>query len=185
MCARSSSLTGSRPRLPETPDDWVELGRIGGPFGVAGWLHVQSYTEPAERLLGFERWCLRGASDRRSEHRLIEGRRQGKGLVVRLAGVEDRTAAEALRGASIEVARKALPPAGERQFYRADLVGLAVWNLEGEALGVVQHFVEAPAGALMVVRGEREHWIPAAPRHLRSVDLGARRIVVDWPAVLE
>jgi len=116
---------------------------------------------------------------------LIEGRRQGKSLVVRLAGVDDRTAAEALRGAWIEVAREALPPAGERQFYRRDLIGLEVWNLEGEALGVLQHFVDAPAGALLVVRGEREHWIPAGPRHLRSVDLGARRIVVDWPAALE
>jgi len=145
---------------------------------------VQSYTEPAERLLNFELWCLRGASDRRSEHRLLEGRRQGKSLVVRLADVKDRTAAEALRGASIEVAREALPPVGERQFYRVDLIGLEVRNLEGEALGVLQHFVEAPAGPLMVVRGEREYWIPAAPRHLRSVDLRARRIVVDWPAVL-
>ncbi len=104
---------------------------------------------------------------------------------MRLTGVDDRTAAEALRGATIEVAREALPPPGERQFYQADLIGLAVWNLEGEELGVVRHFVDAPAGALMVVRGEREHWIPAAPRHLRSVDLGAGRIVVDWPAVLE
>lgn len=146
---------------------------------------MQSYTEPAERLLNFEQWCLRSGSDRRSEHRLIEGRRQGKSLVVHLSGVDDRTAAEALRGASIEVAREALPPPGERQFYRADLIGLEVWNLEGEALGVLQHFVDAPAGALLVVRGEREHWIPAVPRHLRSVDLGARRIVVDWPAALD
>lgn len=169
----------------QSPSGWVELGRIGGPFGVAGWLRVQSFTEPVEGLLRFECWSLRDASDRRSEHRLIEGRRQGKGLIVRLEGVEGRTAAEALRGASVEVARRKLPPAGERQFYRADLVGLEVSNLEGEALGVVQHFVDAPAGALMVVRGEREHWIPAAPRHLRSVDLGARRIVVDWPAALE
>lgn len=136
-------------------------------------------------MLSFGQWCLRGASDRRSEHRLIEGRRQGKGLVVRLSEVDDRTTAEALRGASVEVAREALPPAGERQFYRADLIGLEVWNLEGEALGALQYFVDAPAGALMVVRGERERWIPAVPRHLRSVDLGARRIVVDWPAALE
>ena len=146
---------------------------------------MQSYTEPPEGLLSFEHWCLRGGSDHRSEHRVIEGRRQGKSLVVRLSGVDDRTAAEALRGASIEVAREALPPPGERQFYRADLIGFEVWNLEGEALGVLRHFVDGPTGALMVVGGGREHWIPAAPPHLHSVDLGARRIVVDWPAALD
>ncbi len=146
---------------------------------------MQSFTDPPEGLLRFEYWCLRGAGDRRAEHRLIEGHRQGRGLVVRLAEVDDRTAAEALCGATVEVPREALPPPGERQFYRADLIGLAVSNLDGEALGVVQHFVDAPAGAVMVVRGEREHWIPAAPRHLRSVDLAAGRVIVDWPAVLE
>lgn len=148
-------------------------------------MRVQSFTDPPEGLLRFERWSLRTAADRRSQHSLLEGRQQGKGLVVHLAGIDDRTAAEALRGASIEVERKALPPPGERQFYQADLLGLAVWNLDGAQLGQVQHFVDAPTGAVMVVRGEREHWIPAVPRHLRSVDLGAGRIVVDWPEGLE
>lgn len=148
-------------------------------------MRVQSFTDPPEGLLGYGRWSLRTAPEHRGEARLLEGRRQGRGLVVRLEGIDDRTAAEALRGASIEVAREALPPPGKRSFYRTDLIGLAVRNLEGVALGVVQHFVESPAGALMVVRGEREHWIPAQPMHLRSVDLTGGRIVVDWPAVLE
>jgi ribosomal 30S subunit maturation factor RimM len=49
-------------------------------------------------------------------------------------------------------------------------------------LGVVQHFVETPAQALMVVRGEQEYWVPAVPKHLKRVDLQARRVVVDWDA---
>jgi ribosomal 30S subunit maturation factor RimM len=47
---------------------------------------------------------------------------------------------------------------------------------------VVQHFVEIPAHALMVVRGEQEYWVPAVPQHLRRVDLQARRVIVDWDA---
>jgi ribosomal 30S subunit maturation factor RimM len=50
---------------------------------------------------------------------------------------------------------------------------------------VVQHFVETPAQALMVVRGEREYWVPAVPQHLRRVDLTARRVVVDWDAAAD
>ena len=65
-------------------------------------------------------------------------------------------------------------------FYRTDLIGCEVVNLEGVALGVVQHFIESAAQSLMVVHGEREHWVPAVPRYLRRVDLAARRVVVDW-----
>lgn len=147
-------------------------------------MHVQSFTDPPEGLLRFASWGLRTA-EARWQRRVIEGHRQGRGLVARLEGVDDRTAAEALRGAMVEVARTDLPPPGARQFYRADLIGLPVWNLAGAELGVVQHFVDAPAGAVMVVRGEHEHWIPAVPSHLRSVDLAAGRIVVDWPERLE
>jgi 16S rRNA processing protein RimM len=148
-------------------------------------MHVQSFTDPPEGLLRFERWSVRTGPDRRAEHTLVEGRRQGRGLVVRLRGVDDRTAAAALRGASVEVARAELPPPGRRQFYRADLIGLEVRNLEDAVLGRVAYFVEAPAGALMVVQGAREHWIPAVPPHLRAVDLAGGRIVVEWPDELQ
>ena len=63
--------------------------------------------------------------------------------------------------------------------------GCEVVNLAGVDLGVVQHFVETPAQALMVARGEREYWVPAVPQHLRRVDLKARRVVVDWDASAE
>lgn len=145
---------------------------------------MQSFTEPPEGLLRLTSWSLRIGAGERCERRLIEGRRQGRSLVARLEGVEDPAAAVALRGATIEVVREALPPPGERQFYQADLIGLAVRNLEGVELGRVLHFIEAPASPVMVVRGEREHWVAATPRHLRSVDLAAGVIVVDWPAVL-
>ena len=160
---------------------WVELGRIGAPHGVQGLLRVQSFTDPPEGLLKFRRWSVRLGGAERVEHRLVEGQLQGRGLVVRLEGIGDRDAAARLTGGTIEVGRHELPPAGERQFYRADLVGLKVRNVEGVELGVVEYFVDAPTGAVMVVRGEREHWVPATPQYLRNVDLGAGWIVVDWP----
>jgi 16S rRNA processing protein RimM len=101
--------------------------------------------------------------------------------------VADRDQAAALTGAVVEVDRAALPPPGEREYYRADLVGFSVRNLEGAQLGTVSHFVETPGGAVMVTRdpARREHWVPAAPKHLRKVDLATRTILVDWPAELE
>ena len=179
------------------PVRWVELGRIGAPFGLAGWVHVSPFTGEPEALLEYGEWVLRAASGERKRYRLKEGHVQGERLVVRLEGVEDRDGAALLTGAWVEIERAQLPPTGDREYYRADLIGLAVENLEGAALGRVAYFIDAPAGAVMVVTdGEaaagrtaeaarREHWVLADPAHLRRVDLAAGRIVVDWPAQIE
>jgi 16S rRNA processing protein RimM len=166
---------------------WIELGRLGAPYGLRGWIHVESHTDPPRRLLEYREWVLRLASGERLTRRVTAARPHAQGLVALLEGIADRRAAAALTGASIEVERAALPEAGEREYYRADLVGFSVRNLEGADLGVVSHFVDAPAGAVMVTKGARgrEHWVPAVPKHLHRVDLKAGEIVVDWPAELE
>jgi 16S rRNA processing protein RimM len=179
------------------PVRWVELGRIGAPFGLAGWVHVSSYTEPLEALLEYPEWALRPEGGERQRHRVAEAQVQGERLVARLEGIENRDAAAVLTGAWVEVERAQLPPTGDREYYRADLIGLEVTNLDGVTLGRAAHFIDTPAGAVMVVadragadaaRGEasrREHWVLADPAHLRRVDLAAGRILVDWPAELE
>ena len=169
----------------------VVLGRIGAPFGLKGWVHVASYTEPPEALLQYREWGLSRAGASIGQRRLIEGRVQGERLVARLEGLEDRDAAASLTGASVEVEREALPATGEREYYRADLIGLMVRNTEGRLLGKVAYFIDAPAGAVMVVQeseGEgkgREHWVLADPSRLLEIDLTAGRILVEWPAELE
>jgi 16S rRNA processing protein RimM len=167
--------------------EWIELGRVGAPFGIKGWVRIASHTDPPEGLLGYREWVLRLANGERLVRRVIEGRQQAAGLVAHLEGVEDRGGAAALTGAAIEIDRAALPSLPEREYYRADLLGLRVRNLEGAELGTVSHFVDAPAGAVMVARGAEglEHWVLARPPHLRSVDLAAGEVLVDWPAELE
>jgi 16S rRNA processing protein RimM len=178
--------------------EWLELGRIGAPYGIKGWVHVQSFTNPPERLLKYRSWALKTGhpnaagtsaemSDAGSVHKVLEARAQGASFVARLEGFEDRDRAALLQGAIIRVARSALPKLRKREFYQVDLIGLAVANLEEVALGKVAHFVETPGGDVMVVRGEsgQEHWIPATKTHLAKVDLDAGQVVVDWPATFE
>jgi len=160
----------------------LELGRIGAPYGIKGWVHVQSFTNPPEKLLRYRSWSLKD-----STFKVVEGRLQGNGVVARLEGIEDRDKAALLQGSIISVARSVLPKLRKREFYQADLIGLSVANGDGIALGEVSHFVETPGGDVMVVRGEagREHWVPATKAHLTKVDLAAGQVVVDWPAALE
>lgn len=167
--------------------EWVELGRIGAPYGIKGWVHVESHTDPAEGLLAYRPWVLKLANGERVRRKVSAGRAHGAGLVACLEGVTDRDAAAALTGATVEVERAALPAPKDREYYRADLVGMSVTNLEGADLGAVSHFVDMPTGAIMVVKSAAgaEHWVLAQPKHLKKVDLAARAIVVDWPAELE
>jgi 16S rRNA processing protein RimM len=158
----------------------VVLGRLAGPFGVKGWVKVKSYTEPAEGILRYREWrvVVPGAGPRML--RPVEGRRHGDLVVARLDGVSDRNEAAALVHAEISVPRSELPPAGDRQYYLADLEGLDVVTTEGHMLGRLDHFVETRANPVMVVVGERERWLPLVPSCLKRVDLEAGRIVVDW-----
>jgi 16S rRNA processing protein RimM len=162
--------------------EWVELGRIGSPYGVLGWIHVQSFTEPLEGLLGYRVWTLRLGPGSQAPYRLVDGRVQGRGVVARLEGVSDRDAAALLRGAMIAVRRSELPPPRRHEYYRTDLVGFVVRNQEGVELGKLDHFVEGAASTMMVVVGAQEYWIPAVPEYLRKVDLEGRSLSVDWPA---
>jgi 16S rRNA processing protein RimM len=167
--------------MSEESSALIQLGIVGAPFGVRGWIKLRSHTEPPERLLDHRSLRIGQGSDWRN-YRIEASGRSGGALTVKLAGVEDRDQAQALRGARVCVPRSELPPRDDKDFYRADLIGCEVVNLEGVGLGIVQHFIETPAQVLMVVRGVREYWIPAVPLHVRRVDLQARRVIVEWDA---
>jgi len=154
---------------------------VGAPWGVKGWIHVDSYTDPPDGILEYRQWTLRLGSGERITRGVVEGHPHSDRLVARLEGIEDRDRAAALNGAVIEVARAELPPTGEREYYQTDLLGLMVRNLDGAELGKVGYFLDTPTGRMMVVKGEREYWIPAVPKHLSKVDLAAGLILVDWP----
>ena len=154
----------------------IEVGRLGAAHGVRGWLRVQSFTDPPQRLFEWKRWFIR-----EREMRMLEARPQGKGWIVRLEGVEERDAASQLTGQMILVDRESLPPTRGREYYRDDLVGFEARNVEGALLGVVDHFVDTPGNAVMVIKGAREHWVPVTTQHLREVRVEARKLVVDWP----
>jgi len=179
----------------------IELGVVGAPFGVRGWVKLRSFTDPPDRLLQHRTVQLRVGGSWVA-YKIEASGRSGGQLTAKLEGVNDRDRAGGLRGAQIGVPRAELPPRDDKDFYRADLIGCEVVNLAGRYLGKVRHFVETPAQVLMVVRGDvatpgaavpgeresrrvdecggKEYWVPAVPLHLRRVDLTARRVVVDW-----
>ncbi|CAG4974446.1 MAG: ribosome maturation factor RimM [Lysobacter sp.] len=160
----------------------ILLGRVAGALGLRGEVKLESWTEPRLEIFRYQPWTLRDAQGR---ERLVEGVRgheQGKHLVARFPDVDDRTAAEALRGLEIHVPRDALPPPKPGEFYWVDLEGLRVVNLEGVDLGNVSHLFSTGANDVLVARdSERERMIPfVRPQYVTDIDLATRTITVDW-----
>lgn len=162
------------------PDELITVGEIVGVYGVRGWVRVLSHTDPVENILSYPEWLIRrdGAWQ---PIRLLDGRRQGKGLVAALEGIGDRDQARGLMHTAIAVRRGELPPLPQGEYYWCDLEGLRVETVDGQALGVVDHLIETGANDVLVVRGDRERLIPFLPDQVvTSVDLEAELIRVDW-----
>ena len=167
-------------KASERDDGIVRLGYICGVHGVKGWIKVHSYTEPRGNIVDYTNWMLE-RDGRRWRAALEHGKSDGKNVLAKLEGIDDRDAAGDLIGTEIMVARDALPPCGPGEFYWADLEGLEVVTGDGRALGRVDHLLATGANDVLVVRGETEQLIPfVLDSVVREVDLTAGRIVVDW-----
>ncbi len=169
-----------RPAAPCQPQ--VVLGKVMAAYGIKGWLKVYSYTRPAENIVSYSPWTLR-TQTRTLPVAVLEGRMQGKGVIVRLDGITDREAASNLRGAEIRIVGEQLPALPTGQFYWHELLMLDVINLAGERLGRITGIKETAANDVLVVEGQRRCLIPWVYAHyIKAVDLAAGELRVDWPA---
>jgi len=157
------------------------MGRISAPFGVKGWVKVQPNTAAARNLLAYTTWWVDNDGDWRN-FAVAEARVQGRTVVAKLDGCEDRDAAIALRGRTVAVPRTALPGTQSGEYYWADLIDLAVVNGAGQALGRIAGLLQTGANDVLVVAGERERLIPFIADVIRDVDLAAGVVRVEWDA---
>lgn len=160
----------------------IIVGRFGSPFGVKGWIKVQSFTEPEDNLLGYANWYWLN----RGEWSLLQRdghNRHGKGWVVHLVGYDSPEAVRFLASNDIAIARSDFPPLADDEFYLNDLLGFNVINLQDITLGQVSGFIDSGAHELLVVTGKKEYLVPLIKGHFFiSVDKQKQLIVVDWDA---
>ena len=153
------------------------MGRVAGAYGVRGWVKVAPGGGALETLAAARQWWIGGRG-----YAVSEAKAHGAAVVAKLAGLENREQAQALRGREVSVPRAALPPADEGHYYLDDLVGLEVVNEQGERLGVVERLFSNGAQDVMEVAGERTRLMPWVPSVVKAVDLGGGRITVEWGA---
>nr|WP_295785492.1 ribosome maturation factor RimM [Rhodoferax sp.] len=177
----------------ELPADAIEVGRIADAWGIKGWFKVLPHSADPAALFSSKRWFLlpteRGAQTFTGVASLSvkEAKEHSDTVVATAHGVDDRTAAEALRGSRIFVSRSSFPTAAKDEYYWVDLIGLDVINREDVALGVVKELLSTGAQTVLVMEYQEdgktcERMIPFVAAYVDDVDLKARRIRVDWQA---
>ncbi len=173
------------------PDDLVPVGRILDAWGIKGGLKVQAYSTDADALFSAKRWYLKSTGPKPGQLQLAvrSVREQGEGIVAIADGVDDRNAAEALRGHEIFVPRSDFPRTPDGEYYWIDLIGLDVVNRESQALGRVIGLIDTgphavlrilPPGVEEPAKPDQERLIPFVGAFIDDVNLEAKRITVDW-----
>jgi 16S rRNA processing protein RimM len=126
-------------------DKHIVLAAVAGAHGVKGELRLKLFADGIESLSRHDSLVVGGV-----ERRLLSIR-DGKSPVARFEGIDDRSAAEALRGAVVEIDRAMLPPLDEGEYYHADLIGLPCVDREGKPIGSVVAVENYGAGDLVEI----------------------------------
>jgi 16S rRNA processing protein RimM len=167
------------------PDDLVQVGHITGAYGLRGGIRVSPYSADADALLNVKTWWL----DKPALHAVeVRSAKYHSGdVTATLVDVADRSIAEALKGATVQVSRAEFPALPEDEYYWSDLIGLDVVNLQGEALGRVSDMMDNGVQSILRItpvaeEGVKapERLIPYVDQYVRQVDLAGKKITVDW-----
>jgi 16S rRNA processing protein RimM len=163
------------------------VGYVSGAYGLNGWVRIKPYSADADALLHAKTWWLDKPELRDVD--MMQAKYHSGDVVAKLVGISDRDAAEALKGATVQISRSLFPPLADDEFYWVDLIGLSVENLQGEHLGSVRELMDNGAHPILCVaapenpgveKSKREHLIPFVDHFIKTVDQKAKKITVDW-----
>jgi 16S rRNA processing protein RimM len=158
----------------------VCLGVVTAAHGVQGAVRIRSFTEAPEDIVRYG--TLTNETGTRSFDLRLVGTAKGV-VIARIAGIDDRNQAEALRGLRLHLPRSALPPTGAEEYYHVDLIGLEAVLGDGTPVGRVRAIHDFGAGdTLEVTRpGAPPVMVPFTRAVVPIVEPAAGRLVLDPP----
>lgn len=162
------------------------VGHITGAYGLNGWVKIKPYSADADALLHAKTWWLDKPTLR--DVAMMQVKMHSDDIVAQLMGVADRNAAEALKGATVQISRRHFPALSDDEFYWIDLIGLDVETTQGVPLGQVIDMMDNGAHPILRVvapvadgaKVGQELLIPFVEQFVLTVDKAARKITVDW-----
>jgi 16S rRNA processing protein RimM len=163
------------------PDKLIVMGVITAAHGVRGEVKLKSFTAVPEDIFSYGPLLLNDGPD---ELEILSIRPARGQFIARLKGVDDRSAAEKLKGVQLKLPRAALPePEEEDEFYYSDLAGLAVEDESGAHIGQIAAVQNFGAGDLLEIRPPhgQSFFIPFTRRDVPRVDIAAGKVIVNLP----
>jgi len=165
--------------------DRICIGAIAGSFGVSGEVRLKSFCTEPEAIASYGPLHTEDGS-RSFDVKLT--RPVAGGVGARLTGVATKEQADALKGTGLYVDRGRLPALPDDEFYHADLIGMAAHDPGGALIGVVQAIHNHGAGDLLELAGaglKQSLIVPFTMAVVPTVDLAARRVIIDLPEGLD
>ena len=159
---------------------WIEIGQIVKSHGLAGRVKVLSYLESDRMLPSLKDTWIGKTRDSAKRYPIENVRPEGRNhFSLKLEGIEDRAAADALKGFSVSVPYESLETLPENEYYWEDLIGLAVVTEDGKPLGRIESIFPTGSNDVYVCKaGGREILLPAIAEVIRSVDIQAGTVIV-------
>lgn len=171
----------------EKTENRIIVGKFGSCYGIRGWLRVFSFTENSESIFSYQPWYI--YQDGKWQVVELESfKPHNQDIVVKIAGVDDRDAANALTNCEIAVDSQLLPQLTEGNFYWKDLIGCRVITTQGYDLGIVTTLMETGSNDVLVVKANlndafsvKERLVPFVEQHvIKQIDLDTKEIKVEW-----
>ena len=178
--AAADGAAGNAATRADAARGLVCLGVMLGPHGVRGAVRIKSFTAPAEAIAGYG--VLYDGQGRPRYGLSLKGSSRGAVLAT-IEGVDDRTGAEALKGAKLYLPRAALPETEAEEYYHADLIGLRAERPDGSPLGTVCAVHDHGAGDVIEIECDETASIllPFTKATVPEVDIAGGRLVVETP----
>lgn len=168
----------------EEKSDLLAVGLVSRAHGIRGEVSVQPLSEVESRFHTGSTVLLGPDGNRRLE--VATARKHGHRLLVKFEEVDDRDAAESLRGRVLLVPQEEAPPLPEDRYWVHEVVGIEVLTQAGRSVGTVREVLHNQANDVWLVEGrDREVLIPALRDVVVEVDPAARRAVIrEVPGLL-
>lgn len=170
----------------DSSSDYLIVGKVGAPYGVKGWVKINSFTQNADDIFDYSPWLLNSGAGYQNI-KVDQWRHHGKSLVAKLESIDDRNAAELIKNVEISILQSQLPEL-DNDYYWKDLIGMSVITTKGYDMGMVKDLFETGANDVMLVKanindafGQKERLLPFLHEDVvKEVNLTGNTITVDW-----
>jgi 16S rRNA processing protein RimM len=159
----------------------IIIGHIGAPYGLKGWVKVQSFTDPKSNICAYSQGWLQYPAQKTWEPYQASTKQLSKAILFKFPDYDDPETARELTGTVLAVERQALPKLQANEYYWSDLEDLTVITKSGLVLGSIDHFIPTGANDVMVVKKANTlRLIPYIDPVVVKVDLVRGELLVDW-----